>query len=243
MLTRGFYGLQSNWLPTLIAVGTLVPERGSRRRPVPRRRLGHPARDVAREHRRRRASSSSSCGGASAASTCVRVADAIVRITLASAVLGAVAFGVWYALDDVLGRSIGAQIVSLGAALAARWGRLSRRLPAAPRARARRVRCLAESRVAIGSLPRLYARCVHARVVAESTCVRRASHSVTSSTISADQRRAGNSPRRSGRVAPGTRRALAHRLRDLTFRARGRGGRCDAHSSWPAAEPGPGKTA
>ena len=41
-----------------------------------------------------------------------------MRITLASVVLGAVAFGAWYALDGALGRSIGAQIVSLGAALA-----------------------------------------------------------------------------------------------------------------------------
>ena len=40
-----------------------------------------------------------------------------MRITLASLVLGAVAFGVWYALDDALGRSTSAQIVSLGAAL------------------------------------------------------------------------------------------------------------------------------
>ena len=31
--------------------------------------------------------------------------------------LGAIAFGVWYALDDALGRSTVAQIVSLGAAL------------------------------------------------------------------------------------------------------------------------------
>ena len=43
--------------------------------------------------------------------------DAIVRITLASLVLGAIAFGVWYGLDDALGRSTVAQIVSLGAAL------------------------------------------------------------------------------------------------------------------------------
>ena len=55
MMTRGFYGLQSNWLPTMIGVGTLVLNAlldlvlyrvGS---------VGHPARDVDREHRRRRA--------------------------------------------------------------------------------------------------------------------------------------------------------------------------------------------
>jgi len=46
-----------------------------------------------------------------------RVTDTIVRVTLASVALGAVAFGMWYALDRALGRSVGAQIVSLGVAL------------------------------------------------------------------------------------------------------------------------------
>jgi predicted phage tail protein len=32
-------------------------------------------------------------------------------------VLGAVAFGAWYVLDDALGRSFAAQLVSLGSAL------------------------------------------------------------------------------------------------------------------------------
>jgi hypothetical protein len=47
-----------------------------------------------------------------------RVADAVVRVTVASAVLGAAAFAVWYPLDRELGRSTIAQVVSLGAALA-----------------------------------------------------------------------------------------------------------------------------
>ena len=46
-----------------------------------------------------------------------RVVDAIVRISVASAVLGAASFAVWYPLDRALGRSTVAQIVSLGAAL------------------------------------------------------------------------------------------------------------------------------
>lgn len=116
MMTRGFYGLQSNWLPTSIAVGTLVL---------------NAALDVALYHlgiwgiplatslvnivgvgalvfflRRR-------VGGLDLP----RVAGAVGRITLASAALGAVAFGVWYGLDGALGRSAGAQIVSLGVAL------------------------------------------------------------------------------------------------------------------------------
>jgi putative peptidoglycan lipid II flippase len=39
------------------------------------------------------------------------------RIVLAAAALGAVAYGTWYVLDDALGRSLLAQIVSVGAAL------------------------------------------------------------------------------------------------------------------------------
>ena len=117
MLTRGFYGLQSNWLPTLIAVGTVVlnaildvafypvgvwgiPLATSLVNIVGvvllvvflRRRVG----DVDLR----------------------RVIDAIVRISVASAVLGAASFVVWYSLDQALGRATVAQIVSLGAALA-----------------------------------------------------------------------------------------------------------------------------
>ena len=47
-----------------------------------------------------------------------RVAGVIARVTAGSIALGAVAFGVWYALDAALGRSVGAQIVSLGVSLA-----------------------------------------------------------------------------------------------------------------------------
>jgi putative peptidoglycan lipid II flippase len=48
-----------------------------------------------------------------------RTFDAFVRITLASALLGAVAFLVWWPLDHVLGRDLLAQVFSLGSALAA----------------------------------------------------------------------------------------------------------------------------
>jgi putative peptidoglycan lipid II flippase len=43
---------------------------------------------------------------------------AAARIVLAAAVLGGVAYGTWYALDQALGRSLLAQIVSVGTALA-----------------------------------------------------------------------------------------------------------------------------
>ena len=117
MLNRAFFSLQSNWLPTAIALANLalnavldaalyrvgvwgIPLATSLVNVVGvvllvvflRRRVG----DV----------------------DLGRVTDAIVRITIASAVLGAVAFAVWYPLDQALGRSTGAQIASLGAALA-----------------------------------------------------------------------------------------------------------------------------
>jgi putative peptidoglycan lipid II flippase len=38
------------------------------------------------------------------------------RILLASALLAAVSWGVWFALDSLLGRSLAAQIISVGAA-------------------------------------------------------------------------------------------------------------------------------
>ena len=68
MMTRGFYGLQSNWLPTMIGVGTLVLNARARPRPLSRRRSG-----ASRSRRRSSTSSapgcsSSSCGGASVGS-------------------------------------------------------------------------------------------------------------------------------------------------------------------------------
>jgi len=46
-------------------------------------------------------------------------ASAFVRIVAASVVAGAVAYGVWRGLDEELGRSVAAQIVSVGTALLA----------------------------------------------------------------------------------------------------------------------------
>lgn len=44
---------------------------------------------------------------------------ALVKITAAAAALGAIAYGVWWGLDDVLGRGLIAQVVSVGTALTA----------------------------------------------------------------------------------------------------------------------------
>jgi putative peptidoglycan lipid II flippase len=43
---------------------------------------------------------------------------ALVRMTVAAAALAGVAYGAWWALDDLLGRSVPAQIISVGGGLA-----------------------------------------------------------------------------------------------------------------------------
>ena len=117
MLTRGFYGLQSNWLPTGVAVGTLglnavldvaLYRVGIWGIPLATSLANIVGAGFLVFFLRRRV------GGVGL----VRVTGAIVRVTVASAALGAVAFGLWYAFDRALGRSVGAQIVSLGVALA-----------------------------------------------------------------------------------------------------------------------------
>ena len=51
-----------------------------------------------------------------------RTLGAALRMLAAGALLGAVAYGVWYGLDSALGRSLIAQSVSVGTALAAGFG-------------------------------------------------------------------------------------------------------------------------
>ena len=136
MLTRGFYGLQSNWLPTVIAVGTLVLNAILDVALYPVGVWGIPL-----------ATSLVNIVGVALLVVFLRrrvgdvdlgrVTDAIVRITIASAVLGAVAFAVWYPLDQALGRSTGAQIASLGAALAVGGAVYLGACRAPPRSRAR----------------------------------------------------------------------------------------------------------
>jgi putative peptidoglycan lipid II flippase len=117
MLTRGFYGLQSNWLPTAIAVGTLglnavldvaLYRVGIWGIPLATSLVNIVGAGLLVFFLRRRV------GGVDLA----RVTDAIVRVTVASVAFGVVAFGLWYALDRALGRSVGAQIISLGFAFA-----------------------------------------------------------------------------------------------------------------------------
>jgi putative peptidoglycan lipid II flippase len=119
MLNRAFFSLQSNWVPTWIALGNLflngvldyVLGKWLGIWGIP---LATAICNVAgawvllvvlrgRIHR---------LGGAEIASTTIRVA-------VASAVVAAVSWSVWRPLDSALGRTFPAQVVSLGTALAA----------------------------------------------------------------------------------------------------------------------------
>ncbi|MCY7301761.1 MAG: murein biosynthesis integral membrane protein MurJ [Thermoleophilia bacterium] len=117
MLSRGFYGLQSNWIPTAIGVGTLglnavldvaLYRVGIWGIPFATSLVNIVGAALLVFFLRR------GVGGVDLA----RIIDAVVRVTVASVVLGAAAFGVWVGLDQLLGRSTVAQIISLGGALA-----------------------------------------------------------------------------------------------------------------------------
>jgi putative peptidoglycan lipid II flippase len=117
ILNRSFYAIQTNWVPTGIALGAVglnaaldavfyrlgiwgIPLATSTVNVVAcavllvmmRRRLGL-------EH-------------------VVRTLAVVLRIGVAGAVAAGLAFGVWFGLDEVLGRGLAAQIVSLGAGFA-----------------------------------------------------------------------------------------------------------------------------
>jgi putative peptidoglycan lipid II flippase len=116
LLTRTFFSLQRPWVPTAIAVGNLAVTALSA--------LGLYHLGVGGI-----VASTAIATSASVAVQCVilrRLLDGLelgrllaeaLRISIAAATLGAVAYGVWDVLDSALGRGLGGQIVSLGAAL------------------------------------------------------------------------------------------------------------------------------
>src|SRR5437764_4671948 len=117
MLNRAFFSLQSPWIPTLVAIANLAL---------------NAALDAAFYHL--------GTWGIPLATSLVNIAgtallllllrrrlqriefartlDATLRIVAAAIVLAAVSYGVWRGLDEGLGRSLWAQIVSVGTALA-----------------------------------------------------------------------------------------------------------------------------
>jgi putative peptidoglycan lipid II flippase len=118
MLNRGFFGLQAPWTPTLVALGNLVLNTVLY---AAFYRVGAWGISLA--------ISLANVAGAAALLVLLRrrlgrvdfreTATSLARILAASLVLAAVCYAVWRPLDDVLGRSFGAQLLSLGAALVA----------------------------------------------------------------------------------------------------------------------------
>jgi putative peptidoglycan lipid II flippase len=120
LLTRTFFSLQRPWIPTALAVGNMaidVAVSVALYEPlgIPGLVLGTVAGNVAMtlgQTWRLRDQLEGSLEGR-------RTLTAVLQIAAASALLGLAAYGVWWGLDQALGRSLLAQIVSVGAALAA----------------------------------------------------------------------------------------------------------------------------
>jgi putative peptidoglycan lipid II flippase len=117
MLNRAFFSLQSPWIPTLVALGNLGVNAaldaafyrfGVWGIPLSTTFVNIAGTAALLELLRRR------LGRIEFGET----ARAFVKIVLASAVVAVVSYGVWRGLDTELGRSVGAQIVSLGLAIA-----------------------------------------------------------------------------------------------------------------------------
>jgi putative peptidoglycan lipid II flippase len=123
LLTRTFFSLQRPWLPTALAVGNMaidVAVSVALYKPygIAGLVIGTVAGNVAMaagQTWRLRGLLEGSLEGR-------RTLTAVLQMLAASALLGAVSYGVWWGLDDVLGRSLLAQVVSVGAALAAGVG-------------------------------------------------------------------------------------------------------------------------
>ncbi len=120
LLTRTFFSLQRPWIPTALAVGNMaidVAVSVALYKPlgIPGLVLGTVAGNVAMtlgQTWRLRDLLHGSLEGR-------RTLIAVAQMCAASALLGLVSYGVWWGLDQALGRSLLAQIVSVGAALAA----------------------------------------------------------------------------------------------------------------------------
>ncbi len=118
MLNRAFFSLQSPWTPTAVALGTLVVNTALFAAFYELGVWGVPL-----------AISVANIVGTVALLVLLRrrltrielgqTIDSLLRITVASAVLGLVAFAVWWGLDELLGRTFLAQLVSVLGAISA----------------------------------------------------------------------------------------------------------------------------
>jgi putative peptidoglycan lipid II flippase len=120
LLTRTFFSLQRPWVPTALAFGNMaidVAVSVALYKPlgIPGLVLGTVAGNIAMtagQTWRLRGLLHGSLEGR-------RTLIAVLQMCAGAALLGLVSYGVWWGLDDALGRSLPAQIVSVGAALAA----------------------------------------------------------------------------------------------------------------------------
>jgi putative peptidoglycan lipid II flippase len=120
LLTRTFFSLQRPWIPTALAVGNMALDVAvslALYKPlgIPGLVLGTVAGNVAMtlgQTWRLRDLLEGSLEGR-------RTLTAVVQMCAAAALLGLAAYGVWWGLDQALGRSLLAQVVAVGAALAA----------------------------------------------------------------------------------------------------------------------------
>jgi putative peptidoglycan lipid II flippase len=116
LLNRSFFSLQSNWIPTLVALGNLSVNAGLNAFFYRFGTWGIPL-----------ATSIANVAGTVMLFLLLRrrlgrlelreTADSIMRIVVASAAVAGVSFGVWYGLDQALGRSFLGQLGSVGTAL------------------------------------------------------------------------------------------------------------------------------
>lgn len=116
LLNRAFFSLQSNWIPTLVALGNLSVNAGLDAVFYRFGTWGIPL-----------ATSIANIAGTIALFFLLRrrlgrlelreTADSIMRIVLASAAVAGASFGIWYGLDQALGRSFLGQLGSVGTAL------------------------------------------------------------------------------------------------------------------------------
>jgi putative peptidoglycan lipid II flippase len=118
MLNRGFFSLQSPWTPTVVALGNVLLNTALYAALYRVGVWGIPL-----------AISLANIAGAAALAIVLRrrlgrmelgeTLRSLVLVTAAAAVLAVVSYGLWSVLDDALGRSFGAQLVSLATGLAA----------------------------------------------------------------------------------------------------------------------------
>jgi putative peptidoglycan lipid II flippase len=117
ILNRSFYAIQTNWVPTGIALGAVALNAafdavfyrlGIWGIPLATSTVNIVASAVLLVMMRRRVG----------LEHVARTLAVVLRILVASAVAAALAFGVWYGLDELLGRRLLAQVISLGAGFA-----------------------------------------------------------------------------------------------------------------------------